>query len=85
MTAAYIRWLLMEKLREAISFRLEPEFFELLSAQAVKEGRSASACARGLLIRALTDPEPTELRNELKEVKDELDKAQKELRKVRGD
>ena len=68
----------MEKSNDTISFRLAPEFLKLLNEEALKEGKSPGASARRILVRALSDTERTEIRAE-------LEKVQKDLRKLRGD
>lgn len=68
----------MEKTRDTISFRLAPEFLKILNEQAAQEGKSPGEWARRLVIRALTDTERTEIR-------EEVDKLQMEVRAIRGD
>jgi hypothetical protein len=69
----------MRTSNSVVSLRLEPEFMKLLNEQAVKDGQSVGACARQLLIRALTDTERTELRQELEKVRQDFDKMRGDL------
>jgi hypothetical protein len=68
----------METNDNRVSVRLEPEFLKLLNEQAVKDGKTPGARAKELLIRALTDTERTELR-------EDLAKLQEDFVKMRGD
>ena len=68
----------METNDNRVSVRLEPEFLKLLNDQAAADGKTAGALAKQLLIRALTDTERTELR-------EELAKLQEDFIKMRGD
>ena len=68
----------MEKQKGTVSFRLAPEFLKLLNDEATKEGKSTGDCARRFLIRALTDTERSELR-------EELEKLRTDFRKMRED
>jgi len=65
--------------KENVSFRLAPEFLKLLVEQAAKDGKSVHLCARRLLIRALTDTERTELRQELENLQQDFDKMRGDL------
>ncbi len=68
----------MQTANDTISFRLPAEFLKVLDEQALTEKKSRGAWARHLLIRALTDTERTELR-------EELTKVQEDFLKMRGD
>jgi len=69
----------MQTPNDTISFRLPAEFLKLLDERAVNDGeKSVNTCARKLVVRALTDTERTELR-------EEVTKLQEDFTKMRGD
>ncbi len=69
----------MEKQKGTVSFRLAPEFLKLLNDEATKEGKSTGDCARRFLIRALTDTERSELREELAKLRTDFRRMREDL------
>lgn len=69
----------MEKPNGTVSFRLAPEFLKLLNDEATKEGKSTGDSARRLLIRALTDTERSELREELAKLRTDFRRMREDL------
>ncbi len=68
----------MKEPTETVSFRLAPEFMKILEEQAASEGKKRNDWARRLVIRALTETERSEL-------KDDIETLKKDIRKMRGD
>jgi len=69
----------MAKPTERLSLRLAPEHLKLLQDEAESLGTKPSVLASALLVRALSDAKTDELRNEMEQLRKELQRMWEDI------